>query len=1185
MATLEVHDGRGRVERVLIERDQPVLFGSSPKCDVVIDGEGVLPFHGRVRWQEKTGRYKVDASPDASYVLVNGQKMASSSLRQGDEVGVGAGRIFLISEAAPPAAPKAPARDDKTRVQPPAFLAPPAAGEVIRRGSANAARRVLDSDFAPPEDDDQDRAGDPLGAGWDHKSAAARGGRPAATAPADAEPVRGWRAFLRAFSRRADAPGREDVWTSPLVFGLSLAFVALVLAGVQLARVIGARNASRVFDQAAAALEDGDYLNSMRGFEEFLKANPGDPRAGQARVHRAMANVRQHTGATGASWTLALEAERAMLDGVGFEPAFRDDAPELGELVLKTGEALADRARLAADPAALADAESAVGLHGRVLGEASAALVTKSTLPEKIAAGKAAVLKAGVRVKAFAAMDEALKAGSAARVYQQRDGLVARYADQSADRDLVGRMKRANELIRKAVAVDPSGRPAETEPRAEPLGPPTTLVLRAAETGRKDFPGPAPNGPLVYALADGVAYALDGGNGAPVWQVPVGLSSPFPPTPVPGGATVLAFDARHDELVRRDARTGRPLWRQSTDGPVTSPPTVLGNQVIQVTPAGKVLFLDLPTGALRATVDLMTPAAAAPVADESGQSLYVAARRDVLFVLARDPLGCSAVEYLGHAPGSIASPPARLGRYLVVAENHEFNESRWRVFVLSEDGAALAPVQAVPVLGWTWSTPAASGSVVWAAGDRGGVAAYAVGAYTEKDPFRLIARVPPDALPSGPAFALARSDRELWVGSGRSGRYELDNEAGKLRASWTLGDAGPALAAPQTAGSPPVLVLTQQREDGPGVALWGLDPQTGRQVWRTVLGAPWPSPPRVDPAGGGSLTALGVDGRPIPLPKSLLATGGFVAAQLPRPGGFRLPAGSAARVDGPGWTAVAPALGSTRLLARAGGGEFREVRRPAPLGAAPLAWGRDLFVPGDDGRAYLIDPLTGESRAEPFVPPFDRAKPTRWRGAVKLGDDAVALADDSGRVRRLTRVEDPRPRLVVSAEATLGKPLAADPAATPSALVLVTADGRARALSARDLSPAGAWPLDAPLALPPAAVGGLTFLADTAGRVLALGPAAPRLWSADLNAAGHAGGSAALVAGAPAVRGDLVWFLAADGALHARSLADGRPAADLPLDVLPAGGPLAAGDDLYIPVGPGSLRRLTAEPERPGPAE
>src|SRR5258708_5202887 len=130
MATLEVHDSQGRVERVVIARDQPVMFGSSPKCEIVLNGEDVLPFHGRVRWQNRKGRFKVDASPDAEFLWVNGHKMSSSSFRQGDEVQVGACRIFMINEgeAGPVAAPTSPPRDDVTRVQPPSFLAPPAAG-------------------------------------------------------------------------------------------------------------------------------------------------------------------------------------------------------------------------------------------------------------------------------------------------------------------------------------------------------------------------------------------------------------------------------------------------------------------------------------------------------------------------------------------------------------------------------------------------------------------------------------------------------------------------------------------------------------------------------------------------------------------------------------------------------------------------------------------------------------------------------------------------------------------------------------------------------------------------------------------------------------------------------------------------------------------------------------------------
>src|SRR4051794_31252096 len=124
MATLEVHDGQGRVERVTVSRDQTVLFGSSPKCDVVVVGEGVFPFHGRIRWNPSKNRFKVDASPDAQFLVVNGHRMSSSSFRMGDEIEVGGNRIFLLNEGEG-VPTEAPPRDDVTRVQPPPFATAP----------------------------------------------------------------------------------------------------------------------------------------------------------------------------------------------------------------------------------------------------------------------------------------------------------------------------------------------------------------------------------------------------------------------------------------------------------------------------------------------------------------------------------------------------------------------------------------------------------------------------------------------------------------------------------------------------------------------------------------------------------------------------------------------------------------------------------------------------------------------------------------------------------------------------------------------------------------------------------------------------------------------------------------------------------------------------------------------------
>jgi outer membrane protein assembly factor BamB len=265
------------------------------------------------------------------------------------------------------------------------------------------------------------------------------------------------------------------------------------------------------------------------------------------------------------------------------------------------------------------------------------------------------------------------------------------------------------------------------------------------------------------------------------------------------------------------------------------------------------------------------------------------------------------------------------------------------------------------------------------------------------------------------------------------------------------------------------------------------------------------------------------------------------------------------------------------MLVQTGADGFREVALPAPVGARPAKLGGELIVPGDDGRVYLIDPLKGEVSAEPLVPPFDRKRPTRWRDPAAAGSEAVILAEETGRVRRLVKITEPRPRLVVQPEIVdLGKEIVAGPVTTggggAGAVVVATSDGRVRALSARDLTALGAWPLAAPLALPPVASAGRCYFADTDGGVLALNEEGQRLWSTRLGEKG----AVFVPSGAPATRGDLVYFLTRDGMLLGRSTGDGQDRVAHKLSILPARGPIVVGDDLAVPVGLGSIRLLSS---------
>src|SRR5262249_2679705 len=207
--------------------------------------------------------------------------------------------------------------------------------------------------------------------------------------------------------------------------------------------------------------------------------------------------------------------------------------------------------------------------------------------------------------------------------------------------------------------------------------------------------------------------------------------------------------------------------------------------------------------------------------------------------------------------------------------------------------------------------------------------------------------------------------------------------------------------------------------------------------------------------------------------------------------------------------------------------------------------------------------------AEPFVPEFDRDHQGGWLGPAILDSDTVILADDVGRVRRLVLKTTPVPRLTSDGERVLDSRIVSDPAATGAAILVATADGRARSLAARGLGPAGAWTLDASIAGKPEGLADGGLVMDRSGGVLAFGRDGQKAWSIKLGSE---------VVGRPLVVGPSLVMLTSDGVLHVRSRADGAEHDRHPLGVLPAGGPIADGPDVMIPVAPGTFRPIALDP-------
>ena len=252
------------------------------------------------------------------------------------------------------------------------------------------------------------------------------------------------------------------------------------------------------------------------------------------------------------------------------------------------------------------------------------------------------------------------------------------------------------------------------------------------------------------------------------------------------------------------------------------------------------------------------------------------------------------------------------------------------------------------------------------------------------------------------------------------------------------------------------VVLTFQYPHTSAVSLVGVDPVAGSVAWQTVLGAPWPTPLERT-RHGNAVRTIGQTGRESVLSLEQLQSGGFVEISLPRAGEARLPSGNVLALEGDGreTMVIAPGNGASAVWVEdtQAPTHWRPLELPSALAATPLAWGRNLLIPGADGRAYLIDPVTAQSKAEPLVPVFNRERRGHWRAPVQLNAMTVVLADDAGRVRLLSLQQKPIPRLVVEAEKLLEKGIIADPATTGGtdpaktgrAVIVATADQGVRA--------------------------------------------------------------------------------------------------------------------------------------------
>jgi hypothetical protein len=356
------------------------------------------------------------------------------------------------------------------------------------------------------------------------------------------------------------------------------------------------------------------------------------------------------------------------------------------------------------------------------------------------------------------------------------------------------------------------------------------------------------------------------------------------------------------------------------------------------------------------------------------------------------------------------------------------------------------------------------------------------------------------------------------------------------------------------------------REGMPGIVVSAVAADQPELHWQTWLAAPLAGEPVVDAAGriigavtaagavfrfnAGTLTEKGVLDQPF-----TVASAG--QQQRPISHVVRLSDTLLAMTGGPG----SGYLGVVDLSAKSGSATaaptrgapattpLREWQLPGRLYAPPAALGDRLLAPVEIGQVLLLTPKTGDLQSAPFQSRIERSAVPAWRTPTPLGDAEAVVADDRGRLVRLSIAAEPQPHLMATAEGELPQPIVSPLAALGETIFGVDAADSLVVVSAADLKAA---PLRHKLPgrcdWGPQRIGERVLLTTDSGHLLCFDAAGKQLWQSPLRYGPLAG--TPLAAGEDLVltaTGGVVWWVTAQSGKEFGKLDTGLPLATGPV--------------------------------------
>jgi hypothetical protein len=815
--------------------------------------------------------------------------------------------------------------------------------------------------------------------------------------------------------------GRTNVWDSPLLLLGGGGLLVMMIAFVVLFYALTRGKSAEVFNKADEEYKSGAYGTAMAAFDKFLETYPDDPLAGQARVLRGMAEIRQVSVNAAKDPRTALKTAQEVLPKIEREASFGDIRDQLASILPDIADGFAEQAKttdtverkieltkLADDSMVLVNNPSYLpaaqrkNLEGRL-----------ANILDKLTAARRSIDQEKELDVALGDINKLVGEGKTADGYLVRHDLVRRFPGLELHPKLVEATLAMSERERQAVRL------TET-PIAAANDDPRPVVQRVILASRQMGSGSAPTSQPVFVTVEGAVYALDIASGKVLWRRYVGHDARVTPAPVSRepAADVLLADSRTHELFRVEAATGNVRWRLPI-GEAFHQPTFAEDKLIVATAAGKLLEVNLADGNVARQLVLPQKLTVPPAYDTKNARLFQLGEHSTLFVI-NSSLACEETYYVGHKTGAILVPPILALEHLLMVESPGDDYSLLHVIARDPEKKKLHEVERTLRMKGRVVTPlGVAGRRISIVTDLAEVNSFEIDPAIKDKPLQPVGKI--EASEAVPSLLYQATDGgRLWLAGRRCTMYEIQVALQQLGRKWTLYQDDAFLAPPQIHTE--TLVHVRRRPNSGAVLVEACQAVDGKSIWVTQLAAPVIG--LAADMERKQFVAINSQGRVFEVPGKELSAGYFdQPVFVPPPGVGTVTFRTARNLPDGRWVALGGSGSSYGLFYDpTAAGDRAKLVDLGPLVkdlvTPPLQFKQSLALPLSTGLVELIHPTTGARNANPFQPALKPGTRVTWNEPAIIGADrALVIGDGKQTVYRIGLKEAAQPSLVKEAEA------------------------------------------------------------------------------------------------------------------------------------------------------------------------